>query len=182
MTLESGLHDCIDRPSFVVVPFCGEFVAFFFTPWEIGLAEPYHLRTMTLPPRIEGYALFAWFAWAITSIAKTMWPTHESKRKQESDRSASPSGQPPRQRRRGEADSHDENAESDTSLGDSNAYRNDGGIRPSDHDSFDNERHSPIDIGRLKEQERGLTPSQLQIFRDAEGKWLWMHPTTTDCS
>ncbi|PBL01861.1 hypothetical protein ARMGADRAFT_1023258 [Armillaria gallica] len=144
VTLESGLHDCMNRPSFVIVPFCGKFVVFFFTPWGIGLAEPYHLRTMTLPPRIEGYALFARFAWAITSIAKTMWPTHEPKRKQESDRSASPSGQPPpRQRRRGEAGSHDENAES---LRDSNADRNDDGLQ----------------------NERGLTPSQLKIFRDAE--------------
>ncbi len=158
----------MNRPSFVIVPFCGEFVAFFFTSRKIGLAEPYHLRTMMLPPRIEGYALFARFAWAITSIAQTMGPTHELKRKQESDRSASPSGQPPpRQRRRGEADSHDENAES---LRDSNADRNVDGLQSSDHGSSDSGRQSQVDIELLKEQERALTPSRLQIFRDAEGK------------
>ncbi|KAK0447975.1 hypothetical protein EV421DRAFT_2033046 [Armillaria borealis] len=176
VTLESGLHDCMNRPSFVIVPFCGEFVAFFFTAWEIGLAEPYHLRTMRLPPRIEGYTLFARFAWAITSIAHTVGPIHGPKRKQESDRSASPSSQPPRHRRRGEGDSHvgpsgeshDESAESDGRLCDSNADRDDGDLRSSIPDSSDNDRQSQVDIELMKEQERGLTPSQLQIFRDAE--------------
>ncbi|KAK0205971.1 hypothetical protein DFS33DRAFT_1485696 [Desarmillaria ectypa] len=151
ITLESGLHDCMNRPS------------------EIGLAEPYHLRAVNLPLRIEEYALFARFAWAITSIAQVI-PTNEPKRKREIDRSGSPSGRPPpSHRHRGEGDSHvcepgghDENAKSNASLHDFS----DGGLS-SDHDSSDDAKQS-VDVELLKEQERELTVSQLQIFRDAE--------------
>ncbi|KAK0451985.1 uncharacterized protein EV420DRAFT_1482325 [Desarmillaria tabescens] len=159
ISLESGLHDCIDQPSFIIFPFCGKFVAFFFASSTIGLAEPYHLRTMKIPFRIEGYALFACFAWAITTITQhrpTQTP-QKRRRKQESDRSASSSDQsPPSQRHRCEGDSH---------------VSQPGDHGQSYHGGQSSEPGSsgPVDIELLKEQERELTPSQLRIFREAEG-------------
>lgn len=39
------------------------------------MVKHYHLRTVRLPQRIEGYALFTRFAWAMIDIAQALPPT-----------------------------------------------------------------------------------------------------------
>ncbi|KAK0239583.1 hypothetical protein EDD85DRAFT_822527 [Armillaria nabsnona] len=103
LTLESGLHDSMDRPSFVIAPSppSDKYVCFFFVNRSIGLAEDYHMRTVKIPSRIQGYALFARFAWAMIKFAFPLQPLQTSmkkgKRKQEP---ADRPGQSPSSRRR----------------------------------------------------------------------------------
>ncbi|KAK0463649.1 uncharacterized protein EV420DRAFT_1728806 [Desarmillaria tabescens] len=77
LTLESGLKECMDRPSHVLAPFGDKYVSFFFAPWHIGLAENYHMRTARLPTRIQGYALFVRFAWAMIQLVRS-FPSRET--------------------------------------------------------------------------------------------------------
>ncbi|KAK0463652.1 uncharacterized protein EV420DRAFT_1100853 [Desarmillaria tabescens] len=70
LTLKSGLKECMDRPSHVLAPFGDKYVSFFFTPWHIGLAESYHMRTTRLPARIQGYPLFVRFTWAMIQMVR----------------------------------------------------------------------------------------------------------------
>ncbi|KAK0463631.1 uncharacterized protein EV420DRAFT_1519214 [Desarmillaria tabescens] len=58
----------MNRPSFVFAPFGDNYVSFFFMPWHIGLTQSYHMSTARLPTRIQGYALFVRFAWAMIQM------------------------------------------------------------------------------------------------------------------
>ncbi|KAK0239440.1 hypothetical protein EDD85DRAFT_1020882 [Armillaria nabsnona] len=103
ITLESGLRDSMNRPSFVFAPFGDKYTAFFFAPRNISLVERYHMRSVRLPERIEGYALFARFAWAMTTIAFALPPNivPENRKRKCSDAS---NQQPLYQRLRSEGD------------------------------------------------------------------------------
>ncbi|KAK0211179.1 hypothetical protein DFS33DRAFT_1271032 [Desarmillaria ectypa] len=46
------------------------YVCLFFTKWHIGLAKNYHMRAAKVPNRIQGYALFARFTWAMIQTYK----------------------------------------------------------------------------------------------------------------
>lgn len=106
LTLESGLYDSMDRPSFVIAPSppSDEYVCFFFANRSIGLAEDYHMRTATIPSRIQGYALFARFAWAMIKVSFPLpplqTPVKKGKRKLEIDIPADRPDQSPPSRRR----------------------------------------------------------------------------------
>ncbi|PBK78841.1 hypothetical protein ARMSODRAFT_947826 [Armillaria solidipes] len=102
ITLESGLLESMDHPSFVIAPFSDEYVAFFFASRRVGMVKHYHLRTVRLPQRIEGYALFTRFAWAMITIAQALPPTalpkkrkgrHESDGLSDTESLHSPPGQ-----------------------------------------------------------------------------------------
>ncbi|KAK0439594.1 hypothetical protein EV421DRAFT_1819712 [Armillaria borealis] len=128
ITLESGLRDSMNRPSFVFAPFGDKYTTFFFAPRNISMVERYHMRSVRLPERIEGYALFARFAWAMTTTAFALPPNivPENRKRKCSD----PSNRPlPCQRLRTEGDG--------PTAGDS-----DGGGRtsqPSSEDESDDE-------------------------------------------
>ncbi|PBK78894.1 hypothetical protein ARMSODRAFT_1011418 [Armillaria solidipes] len=160
ITLESGLRDSMDRPSFVFAPFGDKYTAFFFAPRNISMVERYHMRNVRLPERIEGYALFARFAWAMTTIAFALPPNIVNRKRKCSDTS---NQQPLYQRLKTEGDG--------PTTGDS-----DGGGRAS-QPSFEDESDDDDDDGCvdpsslldfLKEQELELTDHQVEQFRDAE--------------
>ncbi|KAK0439545.1 hypothetical protein EV421DRAFT_1737720 [Armillaria borealis] len=103
ITLESGLLESMNHPSFVIAPFSDEYVAFFFASRRVGMVKQYHLRTVRLPQRIEGYALFTRFAWATITIAQALPPTalpQKRKGRHESDGLSDTESLPPGQRRR----------------------------------------------------------------------------------
>ncbi|KAK0216946.1 hypothetical protein IW262DRAFT_1484023 [Armillaria fumosa] len=189
LTLESGLYDSMDRPSFVIAPSppSDEYVCFFFANRPIGLAEEYHMRTARIPGRIQGYALFARFAWAMIestfSLPLLQIPMKKRKRNQATDIPADHQS-PPRRRRQsrgggsGGGNTRDGGAgatgpnhtasDSDLSLDDADCDTDDS---LSDiHDVSDGGRlelsSAPVD--HLKEQEQQLTASQIQRFHNAE--------------
>ncbi|KAK0495660.1 hypothetical protein EDD18DRAFT_1463487 [Armillaria luteobubalina] len=185
LTLESGLHDSMDRPSFVIAPSppSDEYVCFFFANRPIGLAEDYHMRTARVPSRIQGYALFARFAWAMINstfaLPLLQTPMKKGKRKQATDLPADhPDQSPPRRRRRSrsgggaglDTDCPTIHTASDSDLSFDDADCDTDDSLSNIHDVSDGGRlelgSAPIDY--LKEQEQQLTASQIQRFHDAE--------------
>ncbi|SJL12316.1 uncharacterized protein ARMOST_15739 [Armillaria ostoyae] len=153
ITLESGLRDSMNRPSFVFAPFGDKYTAFFFAPRNISLVERYHMRSVRLPERVEGYALFARFAWAMTTIAFALPPNIVNRKRKCSDTS---NQQPLYQRLRSERDGPTSGV-------------SDGGSRtsqPSSEDESDNDDDdacvdpsSVLDFGRTRDGTSGSTVS-----------------------
>ncbi|KAK0441070.1 hypothetical protein EV421DRAFT_1813811 [Armillaria borealis] len=178
LTLESGLRDSMDQPSFVIAPSppSDEYVCFFFANRSIGLVEDYHMRTVKIPSRIQGYALFARFAWAIIKVTFVLpplqTPVKKGKRKRESDIPADrPDQSPPSQRPMlvsyAETTFHT-GSDSDLSLDGADFYTDDS---LSDiHDVSDDGclESGSASVDYLKEQEQRLTADQIQRFHDAE--------------
>ncbi|KAK0463475.1 uncharacterized protein EV420DRAFT_1638409 [Desarmillaria tabescens] len=172
-TLESGLQKVMNRPSFVFAPFGTQYTAFFFAARNVSLVERYHMRSVRLPERIEGYALFARFAWAMTTIAYALPPYMVPGNRKRKRSDASNQSGPSRQRR---TEGYDSTAGDD---GTESSSEDDSDVHNSsdDNDFSENTRSSDDGLGHLdpesvlnflKERELELTDRQVQQFRDAE--------------
>ncbi|KAK0441044.1 hypothetical protein EV421DRAFT_2036514 [Armillaria borealis] len=188
LTLESGLHECTDRPSFVIAPSppSDKYVCYFFTKRPIGLAEDYHMRTAKIPSRIQGYALFARFAWAMIQVALSL-PSCETPVKRRSAEDYDAEDGPDWSPTIGGTHATDGVVEP-SSTGDSwveaNVENLDAGFgvqTESSHsdanhhndDSFSNthdecSEHDLPSVNPFREREWKMTPSEIQRFKDAK--------------
>ncbi|PBK93139.1 hypothetical protein ARMGADRAFT_1165379 [Armillaria gallica] len=186
LTLEFGLQERMDRPSFVTAPSPpgDKYVCYFFAKWRIGLAEDYHMRTANIPSRNQGYALFARFAWAMIQVALSLPSCETPVKKEDYDAEDGPDRSAASKRRTIGGTHTIDGVAGPSSTGGSwveaNIENIDAGfdVQTDSHsdanyhsdDSFSNthdecSEHDSPSVNPFREQEWEMTPSQIQRFK-----------------